>query len=93
MPFKAGMNLRSLRRPGNRRLLMGAAPNLATHIEDGVLPAGHDWAAAAADTAAWAARRVAGPVLPAPRRTPPSPGRAVPVPRPATVAEPARRRA
>ncbi len=54
VPFKAAMNLRSHRRPGNRHKLVCAAPNLATHLESAFLAPGHDWAALAAETMAWA---------------------------------------
>jgi hypothetical protein len=60
VPFKVVMNLRALlRRPSRRRLLLGAAPNLAAHLENGVLPLGQDWERVAADTAAWMAQRSA----------------------------------
>jgi hypothetical protein len=61
-PFKIAMNLRAvLRRPARRRLLLGAAPNLAAHLENGVLPLGQDWDAVAADTAEWMRRRAGEP--------------------------------
>jgi hypothetical protein len=92
VPFKAAMNLRSLRRPANRRLLMGAAPNLAAHLENGVMPAGQDWERAAADTAAWAASRRPAPGfrMPAPRGS--APKAAVPVPRSSVAGAPDRLR-
>ncbi|MCX6466634.1 MAG: hypothetical protein NTW05_24055 [Pseudonocardiales bacterium] len=90
VPFKTAMNLRALRLPRNRRLLMGAAPNLAAHLENGVLPAGRDWAAAAADTAAWAAARAGAPQAGAGGRVPEPRGAGavtvLPTPRPATAA-------
>jgi hypothetical protein len=73
-PFKIVMNLRAqLRRPGRRRLLLGAAPNLAAHLENGVLPLGQDWEAVAADTATWIERRGAVDV-PAPHAAVGGPG-------------------
>jgi hypothetical protein len=60
-PFKAASDLRSLRRRSHRRLLLGATPCLAAHLEEGALPLGRDWEEAAADTAAWAAARTPTP--------------------------------
>jgi hypothetical protein len=81
-PFKVAMNLRALlRRPGRRRLLLGAAPNLAAHMEDGVLPLGQDWERVAADTAAWTAQRAAAPVDLPVARAPREALRGVPAPR------------
>ncbi|MCX6463248.1 MAG: hypothetical protein NTW05_06600 [Pseudonocardiales bacterium] len=55
VPFKAAMNVRSHRRPGNRHALVCAAPNLATHLESAFIAPGRDWAEVAAETADWAA--------------------------------------
>ena len=52
-PFKVAFNLRSHRRPDNRRLLYVAEPNLATHMESAFLSPGRDWAALSADAASW----------------------------------------
>jgi hypothetical protein len=54
VPFKAALNLRAHRRPPNRRVLLAAAPNLATHMESEWMAPGRDWAALAAATVqAW----------------------------------------
>lgn len=42
-PFKAAFNLRAHRPPSRRRLVYVAEPNLATHVEVGVLAPGEDW--------------------------------------------------
>lgn len=54
VPFKAAMNLRSHRRPGNRHVLVAASPNLATHLETEYLATGRDWEEVARDTEEWA---------------------------------------
>lgn len=59
VPFKAALNLRSHRRPANRRVLMTASPNLATHLETAMIAPGTDWARVARETAAWAAGEAA----------------------------------
>ena len=56
-PFLAASNLRSHRRPRNRRFLMAADPNLVAHMEVELLPPGHDWAAEAASVLEWARSR------------------------------------
>ncbi len=56
-PFLLSTNLRAHRRPGRRRIMAAAQPNLAAHMELGWLPDGYDWAAVADDTLAWAAER------------------------------------
>lgn len=64
--MRAGINLRALRRPSRRRLLLGSDPELVSHMEsleeDPTLPPGRraavaDWERVAADTTAWAAER------------------------------------
>ncbi len=52
VPFKATMNLRARRRPGNRHTLMAASPNLATHLETDYIASGRDWEEVARVTAA-----------------------------------------
>jgi hypothetical protein len=52
-PFKVAFNLRSHRRPGRRRLLYVAEPNLAVHMESAFLSPGVDWEAIAGDTQRW----------------------------------------
>jgi glycosyltransferase involved in cell wall biosynthesis len=52
-PFKVAFNLRSHRRPGRRRFLYVAEPNLATHLESAFLAPGRDWAVLAAETQQW----------------------------------------
>jgi hypothetical protein len=54
-PFKIAFNLRSHRRPENRRLLYVAEPNLITHVEEGCIAPGHDWVRLAEETDAWLA--------------------------------------
>lgn len=61
VPFKAAMNLRSRRRPGNRHVLMAASPNLATHLESAYMASGRNWAQHAADTRAWPGAHPAQP--------------------------------
>ena len=61
VPFKAAMNLRSLRRPANRHTLMAASPNLATHLESAYLASGRDWEEVARATTA----QSPGPTSPA----------------------------
>lgn len=53
-PFKAALNVRAHRRPANRRILLAASPNLATHLETEWLSPGRDWERVARETAAWA---------------------------------------
>jgi hypothetical protein len=52
-PFRIATNLRAHRRPSRRRLFVAADPNLATHMEQGLVSLGVDWEAVAAETAAW----------------------------------------
>jgi hypothetical protein len=52
-PFQLATNVRAHRRPGRRRMLLTAYPNLATHMEGQYLAAGTDWAAVAKDTQDW----------------------------------------
>jgi hypothetical protein len=61
-PFKVGMNLRSHRRPGRRRLLVAPDPNLAAHMEVGLLPPGRDWEGIADAAARWLAEAADSPV-------------------------------
>ncbi|TXR56977.1 hypothetical protein [Quadrisphaera setariae] len=56
LPFLAATALRSLRRPSRRRTFLAAAPNLATHMEDGRLAPGTDWARVAEEVRSWAAQ-------------------------------------
>jgi hypothetical protein len=56
-PFLAASNLRSHRRPENRRTLMAVDLNLVAHMEVELLPPNHDWAAEAASVLAWAEQR------------------------------------
>ena len=60
-PFLLATNVRSHRRPTNRRIFMTTVPNLAAHAEDGQLPAGVDWAVLASDVEAWDSSRAAEP--------------------------------
>ena len=67
-PFKVAFNLRSHRRPGRRRLLYVAEPNLAVHMESAHISPGRDWASIARDTRQWSdegglARRAPGLAL------------------------------
>jgi hypothetical protein len=88
VPFKTVMNLRAvLRRPGRRRLLLGAVPNLAAHLENGVLPLGQDWERIAAETTAWMAQRSPAPVDLPVARVPEGALRAVPAPRTAATGD------
>jgi len=57
VPFLLATNLRAHRKLANRRLFVAASPNLATHMELGLLSPGHDWAAVAADVDDWEAGR------------------------------------
>lgn len=57
VPFKAALNVRSHRRPANRRTLLAAVPNLATHLEIEWLSPGRDWEHVARETAIWATSR------------------------------------
>ncbi|WP_336030439.1 hypothetical protein [Geodermatophilus sp. FMUSA9-8] len=52
-PFLFATNLRSHRRAGNRRLLVGPSPNLATHVETGYVASGTDWAEVARGARLW----------------------------------------
>lgn len=52
-PFKVAMNLRSHRRRGRRRVLVAPDPNLAAHMELGLLPPGRDWDGIASAARAW----------------------------------------
>ncbi|MGY2078787.1 hypothetical protein [Modestobacter sp. SYSU DS0657] len=52
-PFLLATNLRSHRRPTRRRLFVAADPNLATHMEVGLLSPGRNWAELASDTRSW----------------------------------------
>lgn len=54
-PFLAASNIRSHRRTERRRLLMAADPNLATHMETGLLAPGADWVRIADEARAWGA--------------------------------------
>ncbi|MEH3079217.1 MAG: hypothetical protein PGN11_21580, partial [Quadrisphaera sp.] len=56
-PFLAASNLRSHRRPQNRRTLMAVDLNLVAHMEVELLPPNHDWAAEAASVLEWAEQR------------------------------------
>jgi hypothetical protein len=56
-PFRLATNLRAHRRPERRRLLVGAAPNLAAHLELGHITPGRDWAAVARDAGDWGVAR------------------------------------
>jgi hypothetical protein len=56
-PFRLATNLRAHRRPSRRRLFLAADPNLATHMETGLIAEGADWPAVAQETWAWAAQR------------------------------------
>ncbi len=56
-PFRFATNLRAHRRASRRRLFVAAEPNLATHMEVGLLPSGEDWAVVAGETAEWARGR------------------------------------
>jgi hypothetical protein len=56
-PFRLATNLRAHRRPSRRRLMLAADPNLATHMEAGLLAEGHDWATVAAETREWGLSR------------------------------------
>ena len=57
VPFQLGMNLRSLRRPSRRRVLLVPDPNLATHLEIEWLASGTDWEQVARETWDWARTR------------------------------------
>ncbi|MGY1740270.1 MULTISPECIES: hypothetical protein [unclassified Blastococcus] len=59
-PFMAATNLRSHRRRDRRRLLVAPEPNLATHLEDGYVAPGTDWAVVADETRRWGASLVSG---------------------------------
>ncbi|MPQ97961.1 hypothetical protein GB931_08495 [Modestobacter sp. I12A-02628] len=59
-PFYLATNLRAHRRASRRRLFLAASPNLATHMETGLMAAGTDWAAVAEDVRRWAAPRPVG---------------------------------
>lgn len=56
-PFLLATNLRAHRRPGRRRMLLVADPNLATHMEAGLESPGRDWAVVAGDVEMWARSR------------------------------------
>ena len=56
-PFLVASNLRAHRRHDRRRLLMVADPNLITHVEEGVIVPGRDWAQFAKETQEWARAR------------------------------------
>ncbi len=56
-PFEAATNLRAHRRSSRRRSLVAADPNLATHMEEGLLAPGTDWARIAEDTLEWGRSR------------------------------------
>jgi hypothetical protein len=56
-PFKAALNVRSHRRRSHSRVLLTAAPNLATHLEVDWLAPSRDWQQIAKETAEWAADR------------------------------------
>ena len=56
-PFKAALNVRSHRRASHSRVLLAAAPNLATHLELAWMAPGTDWQQVAKETAEWAADR------------------------------------
>lgn len=53
-PFMVATNLRSHRRRDRRRILIAPEPNLATHVENGYIAPGEDWAAVAAEVRDWA---------------------------------------
>lgn len=57
VPFKVALNARAHRRPTRRRLLLGADPNLATHLEIPRLSPGVSWVDVARQSAEWAAAR------------------------------------
>jgi hypothetical protein len=59
LPFLVATALRAKRRPSRRRTFLAAAPNLATHMEDGRLAPGTDWSRVAEDVRAWARQREA----------------------------------
>ncbi|CAA9436321.1 MAG: hypothetical protein AVDCRST_MAG35-2921 [uncultured Quadrisphaera sp.] len=56
-PFLLATNLRALRRPARRRLMLAARPNLACHLESARLAPGTDWGAVAGQTLAWGRQR------------------------------------
>ncbi|WP_232303699.1 hypothetical protein [Pseudofrankia sp. DC12] len=61
--LRSALNLAALARPEHdRRVLVAPDPDLATHLEEGHLAPGIDWAAEARDVADWlgASRRAAG---------------------------------
>jgi len=60
-PFLVATNLRAHRRPSRRRVVAGAVPNLATHLENGMIASGTDWERVAAEVGTWASGR--GPVI------------------------------
>jgi hypothetical protein len=51
---RLGVQMRSWRAPSRRRVLLGADPSPITHLEEGGLSRGTDWAALAEETLAWA---------------------------------------
>lgn len=55
IPFRVGLNLRSRRNAHDPHLLYAATPNLACHVEVGVMTPGRDWVAEAESTRQWAA--------------------------------------
>lgn len=57
-PFLFATNLRSHRLKKRRRLLVVAEPNLATHLETGLLALGTDWAGVAGSTSDWGVARL-----------------------------------
>ncbi len=58
-PFLLATNLRSHRRANRRRLLVGADPNLATHVEVGYIASGTDWGEVAQAALEWGANHPA----------------------------------
>lgn len=55
-PFRLATNLRAHRRPSRRRLFVAADPNLATHMELGLVASGTEWESVARDTMEWGRR-------------------------------------
>lgn len=77
VPFLVATNLRALRRPARRRLMLAAKPNLACHLEVARTAPGTDWAAAATEVSAWAlGRGLVGPTAVTAPGSPPGDGRA-----------------
>lgn len=57
VPFRLATNLRAHRRPSRRRLLLAAEPNLATHMETGLISSGTSWPTVARETREWGVGR------------------------------------